>query len=485
MSAWTDETAVSPAERVETTPETQAPQRKRRILVVDDEPHARRALVELLSDEGYEVSSAGDGFKALGILREWPCEVLLTDWRMPVMDGITLVKKAREEQPDLGCVVMTAFGSVESAVEAMKAGADDYLTKPLNFDAVSLVLSRAMERIEERRELTNLRARHAEQREQSRTKILGASPAVQSLIAMIDQVAGARATVMITGESGTGKELIARMLHEKSGRVDKPFVRLHCAALAESLLESELFGHEKGAFTGASARREGRFEEANGGTLFLDEIGEISPAIQVKLLRFLQQREFERVGGNKTISVDVRVVAATNRDLEAEVKAGRFREDLYFRLNVIHIEAPPLRARPGDVPLLARHFVAKYAQENGRIIEEVAPEVMSALERYEWPGNVRELENVIERAVVLTEGKRLEVRHLPREVLRQGETASGDLGVQIPGSTLADIERYALLRTYEATGGSSAETAEMLGISVRKVQYRLREYREAGVVIES
>ncbi|TXD36184.1 sigma-54-dependent Fis family transcriptional regulator [Lujinxingia vulgaris] len=485
MSAWTEETAVSPAERVEKTPEPQAPQRKRRILVVDDEPHARRALVELLSDEGYEVSSAGDGFKALGILREWPCEVLLTDWRMPVMDGITLVKKAREEQPDLGCVVMTAFGSVESAVEAMKAGADDYLTKPLNFDAVSLVLSRAMERIEERRELTNLRARHAEQREQSRTKILGASPAVQSLIAMIDQVAGARATVMITGESGTGKELIARMLHEKSGRVDKPFVRLHCAALAESLLESELFGHEKGAFTGASARREGRFEEANGGTLFLDEIGEISPAIQVKLLRFLQQREFERVGGNKTISVDVRVVAATNRDLEAEVKAGRFREDLYFRLNVIHIEAPPLRARPGDVPLLARHFVAKYAQENARTIEEVAPEVMSALERYDWPGNVRELENVMERAVVMTDGKRLELRHLPREVLRQGETSLGDLGVQIPGSTLADIERYALLRTYEATGGSSAETAEMLGISVRKVQYRLREYREAGVVIES
>ncbi|TXD38695.1 sigma-54-dependent Fis family transcriptional regulator [Lujinxingia vulgaris] len=484
MSAWTDETAVSPAERVETTPETQAPQRKRRILVVDDEPHARRALVELLSDEGYEVSSAGDGFKALGILREWPCEVLLTDWRMPVMDGITLVKKAREEQPDLGCVVMTAFGSVESAVEAMKAGADDYLTKPLNFDAVSLVLSRAMERIEERRELTNLRARHAEQREQSRTKILGASPAVQSLIAMIDQVAGARATVMITGESGTGKELIARMLHEKSGRVDKPFVRLHCAALAESLLESELFGHEKGAFTGASARREGRFEEANGGTLFLDEIGEISPAIQVKLLRFLQQREFERVGGNKTISVDVRVVAATNRDLEAEVKAGRFREDLYFRLNVIHIEAPPLRARPGDVPLLARHFVAKYAQENGRSIEEVAPEVMSALERYEWPGNVRELENVIERAVVLTDGKRLELRHLPPELLRQSGAAPGEIGVQIPGSTLAEIERYALLRTYEATGGSSAETAEMLGISVRKVQYRLREYREAGVVIE-
>lgn len=484
MSAWTDETAVSPAERVETTPETQAPQRKRRILVVDDEPHARRALVELLSDEGYEVSSAGDGFKALGILREWPCEVLLTDWRMPVMDGITLVKKAREEQPELGCVVMTAFGSVESAVEAMKAGADDYLTKPLNFDAVSLVLSRAMERIEERRELTNLRARHAEQREQSRTKILGASPAVQSLIAMIDQVAGARATVMITGESGTGKELIARMLHEKSGRVDKPFVRLHCAALAESLLESELFGHEKGAFTGASARREGRFEEANGGTLFLDEIGEISPAIQVKLLRFLQQREFERVGGNKTISVDVRVVAATNRDLEAEVKAGRFREDLYFRLNVIHIEAPPLRARPGDVPLLARHFVAKYAQENGRSIEEVAPEVMSALEGYEWPGNVRELENVIERAVVLTDGKRLELRHLPAELLRQSGAAPGEIGVQIPGSSLAEIERYALLRTYEATGGSSAETAEILGISVRKVQYRLREYRESGVVIE-
>ncbi|RAL20319.1 transcriptional regulator [Lujinxingia litoralis] len=459
--------------------------RRRRILVVDDEPHARRALVELLSDDGYEVASAGDGFKALGILREWPCEVLLTDWRMPVMDGITLIKKAREENPQLGCVVMTAFGSVESAVEAMKAGADDYLTKPLNFDAVSLVLARAMDRIEERRELTSLRARNAEQRAQTRTKILGSSPPVQSLVAMIDQVAGARATVMITGESGTGKELIARMLHEKSGRVDKPFVRLHCAALAESLLESELFGHERGAFTGANARREGRFEEADGGTLFLDEIGEISPTIQVKLLRFLQQREFERVGGNKTISVDVRVVAATNRDLEAEVKAGRFREDLYFRLNVIHIQAPPLRARPGDVPLLARHFVAKYAQENARNIEEVAPEVMSTLERYDWPGNVRELENVVERAVVMTDGTRLELRHLPAELLRQSERGLlGELGVQIPGSSLAEIERHAILRTYEATGGSSAETAEMLGISVRKVQYRLREYREAGVMVE-
>lgn len=447
-----------------------------RILVVDDEPRARQALVQLLEGEGYEVSAASDGFKALGVLRTWEPDVLLTDWRMPVMDGITLLKKAREEFPRIACVVMTAFGSVESAVEAMKAGADDYLTKPLNFDAVELVLQRCIARQEERRELETLRAA---KNGADGSRIIGNSPAVQQMVGLIDQVADSRATVLITGESGTGKELIARRIHDKSRRFDKPFVTLHCAALAESLLESELFGHERGAFTGAVGRREGRFEEADGGTLFLDEIAEISPTVQVKLLRFLQEREFERVGGNKTIEVDVRVVAATNRDLEKEVKEGRFREDLFFRLNVIHIEAPPLRARVGDVPVLARHFVNRYAQENQKRINEITLEAIQRLESYDWPGNVRELENVMERAVVLADSDRIEARHLPSGV-GDGKTEIAD-GIYIPGATLEELERYAILKTYEATGGSTSETADILGISVRKVQYRLRDYKDEGI----
>ncbi len=449
-----------------------------RVLVVDDEPRAREALVALLETEDYEVRSASDGFKALGILRQWQPDVLLTDWRMPVMDGITLLKKAREDYPQLGCVVMTAFGSVESAVEAMKAGADDYLTKPLNFDAVTLILERSMERLAMQRELQKLRAAN---NGESKTRIIGNSPVVQQMISMVDQVADSRATVLVTGESGTGKELIARRIHEKSSRRGKPFVRLHCAALAESLLESELFGHEKGAFTGAASRRAGRFEEADGGTLFLDEIGEIPQSVQVKLLRFLQLKEFERVGGNQTLNVDVRIVAATNRDLEKEVEEGRFREDLYFRLNVIHVEAPPLRARVGDVPVLARHFVVHYAAENGKDIREISPSAIERLERYDWPGNIRELENVIERAVVLADGERVEEEHLPPG-LGQTETIFGD-GIHVPGATLEELERYAILKTYEATGGSTSETADILGISVRKVQYRLRDYRDEGVTI--
>lgn len=450
-----------------------------RILVVDDEPRARQALVALLETEDYEVRAASDGFKALGVMRQWEPDVLLTDWRMPVMDGITLLKKAREDRPELGCVVMTAFGSVESAVEAMKAGADDYMTKPLNFDAVTLILERAMERLAMQRELQQLRAAR---QEDAPTPIIGSSPAVEEMISLIDQVADSRATVLVTGESGTGKELIARRIHAKSARRQGPFVRLHCAALAESLLESELFGHEKGAFTGAATRRAGRFEEADGGTLFLDEIGEIPQSVQVKLLRFLQLKEFERVGGNDTLQVDVRIVAATNRDLHQEVKEGRFREDLYFRLNVIHIEAPPLRARMGDIPMLARHFVARYAEENDKDIRAVSPAAIERLEHYEWPGNIRELENIIERAVVLASGERIEEEHLPTGL---GNGHQGfEESIHVPGSTLEELERYAILKTYEATGGSTSKTAEILDISVRKVQYRLRDFRDEGITVD-
>ncbi len=446
---------------------------ERRVLVVDDEPNARNALTALLREEGYAVRAAPDGYKALGLLKEWPCDVLLTDLRMPLLDGISLMQKAKVERPELVCIVMTAFSSVDSAVEAMKAGAEDYLTKPLNFDAVQLVLERAFGRLGMRRELETLRA---QRKQRDKTRLIGNSAPMQQVVKMIDQVASARASVLITGESGTGKELIARLLHEKSNRAAHPFIRLHCAALAESLLESELFGHEKGAFTGAMGRRKGRFEEADGGTLFLDEIGEISPNIQVKLLRFLQEREFERVGGNQTISVDVRVVAATNRDLQEEVRAGRFREDLYYRLNVINVLSPPLRTRRSDIPVLAQHFVARFAAENAKVIHEITPEALERIQGWDWPGNVRELENVIERAVVLCDGQRIELRHLPDE-LRGGQAFVGG-DIRIPGSTLEDIERFAILKTYESTGGSTQDTARILNISPRKIQYKLKEYKQ-------
>jgi DNA-binding NtrC family response regulator len=446
---------------------------QKRILIVDDEPSARQTLAMLLEEDGYTVKTAADGFKALGVLKNWSCDVLLTDLRMPVMDGLALVRKARETHPSLVCLVMTAFGTVENAVEAMKLGADDYLSKPLNFDEVELVIGRAFERLAMKRELTMLRQRS--QQPQRRTRMLGNSAPMQELNHLIDQVATSRATVMISGESGTGKELVARLVHEKSARNDRPFVRLHCAALSETLLESELFGHEKGSFTGATSRRQGRFEQADGGTLFLDEIGEISMSTQVKLLRFLQQREFERVGSNKTIHVDVRIIAATNRDLIEEVKAGRFREDLYYRLNVIHIKTPPLRTRRSDIPVLVRHFVARFAEENSKNIADITPSTMQRLEAYDWPGNVRELENIVERSVVLAEGNLIDLRHLPSDFGATTFEISDQ--IHIPGSTLADIEKYAILKTYEASGGHTAETARTLDISVRKVQYKLKEYQ--------
>jgi DNA-binding NtrC family response regulator len=299
---------------------------------------------------------------------------------------------------------------------------------------------------------------------------------MQKVFKVISQVAPSRASVLLTGESGTGKELVAAALHQHSPRAKGPFIRLHCAALAENLLESELFGHERGAFTGAVARRDGRFQLADGGTLFLDEIGEISPALQVKLLRFLQEHEFERVGGSQTIKVDVRVVAATNRNLAEEVKAGRFREDLYYRLNVVSIELPALKERPSDIPLLADHFLAQYAQENGKPITGFTDEAMDVLTRYTWPGNVRELENAIERAVVLTSGSLIESDTLPATVV---PTQAAPVGPQIPGSSLAELEKYAILKTLEATGGSTSKAADVLGISVRKIQYKLHQYREA------
>ncbi len=448
---------------------------KGRVLVVDDEANARAALAELLRAEDYTVETAGDGFKALGKIADFNPDLVLTDLKMPGMDGLQLLAKLRDERVqdrDICVIVMTAFGAIESAVTAMKEGAADYLTKPLNLTELMLVLDREFEHLRLRREAGTLRARLNER--YSFENIVGSAPVMQDVFKTVAQVASSRASVLITGESGTGKELIAAAIHQRSPRSKGPFVKLHCAALAETLLESELFGHERGSFTGAAARREGRFAQANGGTLFLDEIGEVSPAVQVKLLRFLQEHEFERVGGNETVRVDVRVIAATNRDLKAAIASGHFREDLYYRLNVITLPMPPLRERSSDVPLLAVHFLKKYAAENGKTLEGFSEDALSRLSGYTWPGNVRELENVIERAVVLATGSRVTGAELPPHLIPRRE---GDL--MIPGSTLDAIERHAILKTLESTGGSTSKAAQILGMSVRKIQYKLHEYQSA------
>ena len=450
---------------------------KARLLVVDDEPSARSGMEKLLQQEGYIVDVAADGPSALSIAADNPPDVVITDLKMPKMDGVALLAKLREQDRDLPVIMVTAFGDVGSAVNAMRAGAADYLTKPVDFDALALAIERALERRELRAEADELRRQLREREGDGLGGLIGASPAMQKVYRTARQVAGARATVLITGESGTGKGELARAIHQKGPRVNAPFVALHCAALVESLLESELFGHERGAFTGAEKRRIGRFEQAHSGTLFLDEVGEIPPSTQVKLLRVLQERTFERVGGNEPIQVDVRLIAATNRDLAADVQEGRFREDLYYRLNVVHIDMPPLRVRDNDVLLLANHFLRRFSADNRRKIEGFSDRARAKLLAHRWPGNVRELENAIERAVVLCEGNRIEEEHLPIEVAPVAKGA-----IRIPGATMAEIERFAILSTLEATNGSTTKAAEMLDISVRTIQYRLHEY---GVAVKS
>jgi len=439
------------------------------VLVVDDERSSRSALGLLLEQEGFVVEEAACAEDALGRIAQGAPDVLVTDLRMPGIDGVELLERARELHPDLIVIMMTAYADVATGVRAMQAGAEDYLTKPLRIEELIVILERALERRRLRREAAELRARLGEKLRFA--NIVGASAAMQEIFRTIDRVAPTRATVLITGESGTGKELVAQAIHYRSPRAKQPFIKLHCAALAETLLESELFGHEKGSFTGAVARREGHFRNADGGTLFLDEIGEISPSLQVKLLRFLQERAFERVGGNETIRVDVRIIAATNRDLAKEVAEERFREDLFYRLNVVNVQTPPLRARPEDVLPLATYFLERFARENGKSIDGFAQNAIARIEAGTWPGNVRELENVIERAVVLCDGPRVTAEHLP-----MAATTNGRSGLKIPGSTLEELERHAILATLEATGGSTSRAAKMLGISVRKIQYRLQDY---------
>jgi len=446
-----------------------------RVLIVDDEANARAALGEILRDEGYATETAADGFKALGKLEEFSPDVILTDLKMPGLDGMAFMEKARAAVPGAVFVVMTAFGTIHGAVDAVKRGAENYLTKPLEPEAVTAVIERAMEKARLFHETRALRDRLRERNVAGH--IVSADPKMEAILELVSQVGPSRASVLITGESGTGKELVAEALHAASPRAKQPFVRLHCAALAESLLESELFGHERGAFTGAVARREGRFKQADGGTLFLDEIGEIPPGTQVKLLRFLQERAFERVGGNETVRVDVRILAATHKDLRAEIKKGSFREDLFYRLNVVSVEIPPLRERRGDILPLVEFFLARYAEENGKQITGFTQAAATRLTAYGWPGNVRELENAVERAVVLCDAPEIDARHLPPSVVpltdREGPPP-------VPGSTIADLERYAILKTLEACAGSTSKAALILGVSTRKIQYKLHQYGSAG-----
>jgi two-component system response regulator HydG len=441
------------------------------VLVVDDEASARTGLERLLQQEGFTVATAPDGAVALKLAAELAPDVVVTDLKMPRMDGLELLKQLRAQDGGIPVIVATAFSDIGSAVGAMRAGADDYLTKPIDLDALVLSIERNIERRALRSEAENLRRQAREEEGEGLRGLIGKSPAMQSVYRVARQVAGSRATVLITGESGTGKGELARAIHTLSPRAKAPFIALHCAALAESLLESELFGHEKGSFTGAEKRRTGRFEQADGGTLFLDEIGEISALLQVKLLRVLQERTFERVGGNDPVKVDVRLLAATNRDLAKEVREGRFREDLYYRLNVVRIEMPPLRLRGGDAVVLANHFLHRFAEENHSHARAFTDKARMKIARHRWPGNVRALENAIERAVVLAQGPEIDENDLPFE---SEPDVQG--GVRIPGSTMAEIERHAILSTLEATSGSTTKAAEILDISVRTIQYRLHEY---------
>jgi two-component system NtrC family response regulator/two-component system response regulator HydG len=456
---------------------------KGRIVVIDDEVNAAAALETLLQEDGYEVGRANDARTGLALLERVDPDVVLTDLRMPGMDGLELLEKVKQIRPETMVIVMTAYGTVKTAVRAMKLGAEDYLGKPIDVEELEVILQRALEKKRLLEETRVLRERVSQKYRLE--SLVGECPEMLAAFKTVGQVAPASSSVLLLGESGTGKELFAQALHQNSLRKDKPFIKVACSALPETLLESELFGHEKGSFTGALYARAGRFEMADGGTLFLDEIGDISPTVQIKLLRFLEEREFERVGGNRTYKVDVRIVCATHRDLKKKLEEGTFREDLYYRLNVIEIHIPPLRERGADIPVLAHHFLKRFAEANGKDVRGVSDETLALLLGHPWPGNVRELENAIERAVVLTNEPVLTPDHFPtlRRIGGDARSATnGGLGVAIPGSTFAEIEREAILRTLEAVGGSTSRAASLLQISARKIQYKLKEYHEGGIV---
>ena len=444
------------------------------LLIADDEKPTRDGLRAALEDR-FDVYVAEDAATALQLLEQEHFAVLLTDLRMPGNDGLQLITRAKSLPRPPICILMTAYGSEEIAVEAMKHGADDYISKGrLQIDELEMRIARALRR-------ENLENENRELRQQLDTKfglehVIGQSPAMEEVFDTVRQVAPTRATVLLLGESGTGKELIAKALHQLSPRARQPMVTVHCAALSPTLLESELFGHEKGAFTGAHERRIGRFEQAQGGTLFLDEIGEIDATLQIKLLRFLGERTFERVGSNKTLTADVRLVAATNKHLEALVAAGTFREDLFFRLRVVEIQMPPLRERAGDIPLLALAFLHDFAKANGKKVALFAPEAMDALAQHAWPGNVRELQTAVERAVVMCRTGTITLRDLPANLRGDASTAVGRPSIR--GSmTVESAEKQLIIRALRECNGSRTLAAEKIGISRRTLHRKLHEYQ--------
>jgi two-component system response regulator HydG len=440
------------------------------VLVVDDDAGNLASLEKIFQRDGMRAFTADSARAALEIVRKHRVQVVLSDLMMPGTSGIELLRALKEVSPDVEVVLMTAYGTVETAVQAMREGAYDFVEKPLKRVTIVKSVRKAAERhllVAENRSLRQ------EIRLLKHRDIVGQSPALRRVLDIATQAAPSTATVLILGESGTGKELIARFIHSKSARSNGPFVAVNCAAIPESILEAELFGHERGAFTGATSRREGRFARARGGTLFLDEIGELSPAVQVKILRVLQEGEYEPIGG-RTEKSDARIVAATNRDLLAEVEAGRFREDLYYRLNVIALTAPPLRARREDIPLLADHFLGVYCKKNGRARLSVAPEVLTKLSDYSWPGNVRELENVIERAAVLCPSGVIALGDLPDAIAEATAPAPSTLSFPL-GTPLAEVEQRLIRETMKYTSGDKSLAAQLLGISTRTIYRKLGE----------
>jgi len=457
------------------------------ILIVDDERSNLDSLQKIFAREGWKVATAESGPQALEVLRRERVSVVVTDLMMPGMSGEELLRAARAVSPETEVVLMTAYGTVETAVAAMKEGAYDFITKPVKRHAIVKSVRRALEKATLVAENRALRARLAGlARTEPAGGLIGNAPGFRAALDTLRQAAPTSATVLLQGESGTGKELAARLLHDLSPRSAGAFVPIHCAAIPETILESELFGYERGAFTGAAARKEGRFERAHGGTLFLDEVGEMSPAVQVKLLRFLQDGVVERLGGTQPIQVDVRVVAATNKDLDSEVKAGRFREDLFYRLNVVAVRLPPLRERREDVPLLASAFLRRLADENRKTVSGFTPAALAALEAHDWPGNVRELMHAVERAVVLTRSDAVDVADLPEPVrqARPGGSPGGAAALTIPiGTPLEEIERMVIRETLRHTRGDKSLAARLLGVASRTI-YRKLDRDESGRLVE-
>jgi DNA-binding NtrC family response regulator len=444
-------------------------------LVVEDGQSQREILRDFLRDEGYDVVEAENGDKAIEAVKNGYFDLVLLDYKMPEKDGMTVLEEVKDINTEIDVIMMTAYGSVDTAVRAMKAGAADYITKPIELEELRILIDRIAER-------QTLRKENEILREELRGKgvttdqIIFKSAAMSEVVNLSGRVANSSATVLIQGESGTGKELLAKLIHNLSPRSERPMIVVNCAALSENLLESELFGHEKGAFTGASQRRIGRFEEADGGTLFLDEIGELSPAVQVKILRFLQEREFQRVGGNRTIRSDVRIISATNRNLQGAVKDGTFREDLFYRLNVVTIAVPPLRERKEDLSPLINHFFNHFAVENGKDIQGISSEARDLLLRYDYPGNVRELENIIERVVVITRGPVITSRDLPFSRSSVHPHMSEVKTWRSLKESVEDLECKMIQRALEETANHQTKAANLLGISERMLRYKLKKY---------